>query len=133
MISFMGIGTTLYGKKDFNPQDGFYTATKWFTLLMFPIIPFGSFRARWVSSTSQNYVVAGQSSTNYQLVKIPLDKKQVLAVYLGTYGSIGLFILLLFLFPDYAGYTVGIFGLLLIYWVVKIIVDDQKIHKRLKQ
>ena len=43
MQIFNGIGTTLYGRLNVNP-DGSYIATKWFVLLYFPILPLGSYR-----------------------------------------------------------------------------------------
>ena len=129
----MGTGLKLYGKKDFNPQDGFYTVTKWVTVLMFPIVPIASYRAKRVSSEFQNYVVAFQSSTNYQMIKIPLDLRQVTSVYLGIYGSIVLFILLLSWFPDYAAYTAAVFGVLLLWWVIKIFADDRRVNKQPKE
>ena len=33
--SFNGIGTSYYGKKDFNYSDGSYIATKWLIFLFF--------------------------------------------------------------------------------------------------
>ena len=53
MFRFNGIGTTIYGKREVNPEDGSYIVTKWFTVLYFPIIPLGSYR---VIKEKQNFL-----------------------------------------------------------------------------
>jgi hypothetical protein len=35
MFRFNGIGTTIYGKREVNPEDGSYVVTKWFAILSF--------------------------------------------------------------------------------------------------
>ncbi|MDR2407559.1 MAG: hypothetical protein LBE13_05555, partial [Bacteroidales bacterium] len=70
-----GIGTRLYGHAD-EQSDGTYTATKWVVFIFIPIIPLRSYR---VFSKED-----GVLSTEYQLMPIPLDKKQVLKTYLIT-------------------------------------------------
>lgn len=39
LFTFNGIGTMLYGRQDFDPSDGTYFATLWFTVLFLPIVP----------------------------------------------------------------------------------------------
>ena len=75
MFRFNGIGTTIYGKREVNPEDGSYIVTKWFTVIYFPIIPLGSYR---VIKVKQN-VFAG--SPKYQMRDAPLSVKQIIFTY----------------------------------------------------
>ncbi len=45
MFTFNGVGTRLYGKKNMD-ADGWYTATKFFCVLWFPVIPLECYRVR---------------------------------------------------------------------------------------
>jgi hypothetical protein len=42
MFRFNGIGTTIYGKREVNPEGGSYIVTKMVCHIIFPIIPSGS-------------------------------------------------------------------------------------------
>ncbi|EKE05940.1 MAG: hypothetical protein ACD_19C00140G0007 [uncultured bacterium] len=66
MQTFNGIGTTLYGRQDVNP-DGSYIATKWFVLLYFPILPLGTYR---VWSEIENISMPNNTVMNTQNPKI---------------------------------------------------------------
>jgi hypothetical protein len=82
MFTLNGIGTTIYGKRDVNPADGSYIATKWFTLIYFPIIPLGSYR---VIKAKQNFFAG---FPKYQMAKTPLNVKQVALTYAAWWGII---------------------------------------------
>lgn len=46
MYTFNGIGTRLYGKRNYDPQTQSYIATLYFTFVFLPIFPFASYRVR---------------------------------------------------------------------------------------
>jgi hypothetical protein len=75
MFRFNGIGTTIYGKREVNPEDGSYIATKWFTFLYFPIIPLGSYR---VIKAKKNFLAG---FPEYQMSDAPLSVKQITFTY----------------------------------------------------
>ena len=75
MFRFNGIGTTIYGKREVNPEDGSYIVTKWFTVIYFPIIPLGSYR---VIKVKQNFFAG---SPKYQMRDAPLSVKQIIFTY----------------------------------------------------
>lgn len=75
MFRFNGIGTTIYGKREVNPEDGSYIVTKWFTVLYFPIIPLGSYR---VIKVKQNFFAG---SPKYQMREAPLSVRQIIFTY----------------------------------------------------
>jgi len=75
MFRFNGIGTTIYGKREVNPEDGSYIVTEWFTVIYFPIIPLGSYR---VIKVKQNFFAG---SPKYQMRDAPLSVKQIIFTY----------------------------------------------------
>ncbi|MDR0606014.1 MAG: hypothetical protein LBG80_17130 [Bacteroidales bacterium] len=77
MFTINGIGTKLYGRAD-EDSKGAYTATKWVVFLFFPIIPICSYR---VLSEED-----GIFSSKYQLIPVPLNKRQVLRTYLAAFS-----------------------------------------------
>jgi|SRR5450432_2343367 len=91
MFRFNGIGTTIYGKREVNPEDGSYIVTKWFTLVYFPIIPLGSYRV----IKAKKHFLAG--FPEYQMTNAPLNVKQIIFTYL-AWWSIPAALLLLALF-----------------------------------
>jgi hypothetical protein len=100
MESINGIGTTLYGKKNFNPTDGSYVATEWFIFFFLPIFPIGTYRV--VNGKTEVGIPSGKllpgSSTEYYMVKIKLDWRQVIKTYLVIWGiGILLFVILFFI------------------------------------
>lgn len=96
MRSINGIGTTLYGKGDFNLQDGSYVATKWFIFLLLPIFPIGSYRV-WRGRTDATVLLPG-AKTEYKVVRVKLNWKQVLKTYLLIWGIFILAVVLLIYF-----------------------------------
>lgn len=91
--SLNGIGTTLYGKRDVEP-DGSYVATKWFIFLLLPIIPISSYRVL-PNTPKMNFLT---QVTNYsRFEKVPFNKRQVVNTYLLIYGFIFVFFVLPFL------------------------------------
>ena len=92
MFTFNGIGTKLYGKA--KQDDGSYIATKWIVFLFIPLIPLASYLVLDWQNT-------GILSRDYELIKVPLNRKQIGKTYLVTFSIIFvIFILprLLFLF-----------------------------------
>lgn len=86
MYSVMGVGKTLYGKREVA-TDGSYIATKWFIYIFLPIFPLGSYRV-WRGETTNTtipFVTVG-ASTQYRMVKVPLNRSQVIWTYLVAYG-----------------------------------------------
>jgi len=77
MFTFNGIGTRFYGSTD-HSLDGSYVCTKWFVFCYFPIFPLGSYRVKMKDSS--NLLV--YESAEYETIRIPLHKKQVLKTYL---------------------------------------------------
>ncbi|MCX6719902.1 MAG: hypothetical protein NTV36_02235 [Candidatus Staskawiczbacteria bacterium] len=96
----MGIGTSLYGEKDYDKTNHTYTATEWFILFFLPIIPTGSYRVRRFD-TKLTFTGFLNATTRYEKSKISLDKKQVITTYLFIPATIGLMFLFSILFPDY--------------------------------
>jgi hypothetical protein len=89
--SLNGIGTSLYGKRDIEP-DGSYVATKWFIFLLLPIIPISSYRIL-PNAPKMNFLT---QVTNYsKFEKVPFNIRQVINTYLLIYG----FIFIIFVLP----------------------------------
>jgi hypothetical protein len=80
MFRFNGIGTTIYGKREVNPDDGSNIVTKWFTVLYFPIIPLGSYRV----IKEKQAVFAG--FPKYQMNNAPLSVKQIIFTYVAWWS-----------------------------------------------
>ena len=96
MYSFMGTGITLYGEMDADPKDGSYVSTQWFTVLLFPIIPLGSFRVlKGGTATSGVPGVYVHQNTQYHMRRVSFHWKQIGITYLAVYGSFGLLALIL--------------------------------------
>lgn len=91
MSSVNGIGTTLYGKREIE-SDGSYISTKWFILLLLPIFPISSYRV--LPSTTKIHFL-GQKTDYLRFEKVPLNKKQIINIYLLIYG----FIFFVFILP----------------------------------
>jgi hypothetical protein len=77
--SINGIGTTYYGKRSIQ-EDGSYIATKWFILLMFPIVPLGSYRLRELQ-VKRDF---GLTTTEYVAQRVPLCWWQVIGTYVAA-------------------------------------------------
>jgi hypothetical protein len=48
MYTFNGIGTTLYGRRDYDPHSQSYIATLYFTFIFLPVFPLASYRVQSV-------------------------------------------------------------------------------------
>lgn len=101
MYSLNGIGTTLYGKSEVE-NDGSYIATKWFILLLLPVIPLGSYRVWRGETTSSATALIGMpgATTQYKMTPVPMNWKQVIQTYLAIYGTLALIILDLVFEPN---------------------------------
>ncbi len=73
MFTLNGIGTKLYGKDE--QADGSYIATEWIVFLWIPLIPVASYLVLSWENT-------GILSRNYELNKVPLNRKQIRRTYL---------------------------------------------------
>jgi hypothetical protein len=85
MYSLNGIGTTLYGKREVNP-DGSYIATKWFIFLLLPIFPMSSYRV-WRGETKTTFFLPG-AKTSYRMQRVKLNWRQVINTYVTIWGII---------------------------------------------
>ena len=101
MYSLNGIGTSLYGKRDVEP-DGSYVATKWFIFFLLPIFPLGSYRV-WRGDTKATATLFLPGvKTEYRMVKSPLNWKQILLTYLVVWSSaiVGFALLIYLVVPE---------------------------------
>ena len=94
MFSINGIGTKLYGKRDVNVTDGSYTATKWFIIFLLPVIPLRSYRVQRGETTASMTGLVGMpgATTQYKMLPIPMEWKQVLRTYLVVYGLVAIIV-----------------------------------------
>ncbi len=94
MLSINGIGTSLYGKNEVE-SDGSYVATKWVIFIFLPIVPIGSYRVRRGKTESTMTAIIGLpgAETKYEMVRVPINWKQVFQIYLAVYGTVALLIL----------------------------------------
>ena len=83
-FTFQGIGTRLYGQREFE-ADGSYITTKWFVFLYVPIIPLRSFRVIDQGAGDYNVmlppVVMGSSVRYAVLNETSPNASQVISVY----------------------------------------------------
>jgi len=93
-FTFNGIGTTYYGKRDKGP-DGSYITTEWFVFVYLPILPLRSLHVLQ-NGNDTNYIF--YSSQGFYARAVQLNKKQILNIYLGTYGTIGAIYFLVYVF-----------------------------------
>src|SRR5579872_6412107 len=77
-FTFNGLGTKLYGARDFRP-DGSYITTEWFVVAYVPIVPLKSMRIR--PGAGGKYYGLYNSSTYYILEKTGIDGRQILFIY----------------------------------------------------
>ncbi|MGZ5036933.1 MAG: hypothetical protein ACXWG1_09370 [Usitatibacter sp.] len=76
--TFNGIGTTFYGKRQFEP-DGSYVTTKWFVIAFVPVFPMGSLRVVPGDTTGIPFL---SRSTSFEVVEeLPINGAQVLSTY----------------------------------------------------
>jgi len=76
--TFNGIGTTFYGKRDFEP-DGSYVTTKWFVLGFFPVFPVSSLRVRYLDSSGVPFLAR---TSSFEVVEeLPMNGVQVICTY----------------------------------------------------
>jgi hypothetical protein len=83
MFSVNGIGTTLYGRREVNPVDSSYIATKWLIFFFLPLVPLGSYR---IIKAKQKFFSA--QWPQYQMTSIPLHRPQVFTTYTAVWGTI---------------------------------------------
>lgn len=83
MFTLNGIGTQLYGKRD-QDADGWYTATKFFCIFFFPVLPLSCHRVRRLGLESLG--PAPGFSTRYEMYPIEANVAQARNVLLVAYG-----------------------------------------------
>jgi hypothetical protein len=76
-LVFHGIGTMVYGERDYWP-DGSFVTTEWFVVAYVPIAPIISKR---ISYTRNSDYAAYDPGGYFVYETLPLDRKQVLSVY----------------------------------------------------
>ena len=83
-FTFNGIGTILYGARDFGP-DGSYVTTEWISVVYVPVVPLTS---RRIPPTGPGTHYGVYNSSTYVILEdTGLNARQVLSVY-GWFGSI---------------------------------------------
>jgi len=92
---FHGIGTMVYGERDYWP-DGSFVTTEWFVVAYVPIAPIISKRISYM----HNGEYATYDASGYFVYEtLPLDRKQVASVY-GWFAAIIAPFVVLVTFPD---------------------------------
>ena len=95
--SIQGIGSMLYGQRDFR-ADRTYVTTEWFAFLAIPIFPVRSLRVAHVGTTTAGI----QSTERYRIYEKTLPNwKQVLCVYAFFAICAAWFAILLGLMPHF--------------------------------
>ena len=93
-----GSGEGFYGKKDVR-EDGSYVATKWFMILLIPIIPLGTYRI-WKGKTSHGFFggagIGIQQSTEIKTERLKIDWQQIFLTYAITLIILGTIIFLIY-------------------------------------
>src|SRR5207249_731772 len=54
--TFNGIGTKLYGKRNYDANTQSYISTLYFTFIFFPVLPLGSYRVRNVGGNQYQFL-----------------------------------------------------------------------------
>ncbi|MBZ5604658.1 MAG: hypothetical protein LAO79_20360 [Acidobacteriia bacterium] len=81
-----GIGTMVYGERDYWP-DGSFVTTEWFVLAWIPIIPICSKRISYRQDNPYANFDAGGGYYVYETLGV--DRRQALFVYLWFWGVFG--------------------------------------------
>lgn len=80
MFSINGVGIRLYGRKN-KDTEGWYTATKFFCVFWFPIIPLACYRVKKIFGHG-NFLF-GHST--YEMYQTKTDNIQTMLVYAAFY------------------------------------------------
>jgi hypothetical protein len=76
-----GIGTTLYGKRNFR-SDGSFVTTEWVTFVYCPLFPLRSLRVRYQGPAERSFPIGVGWAESYAVYeKTSPNQKQVLCVY----------------------------------------------------
>lgn len=78
------IGTTLYGKKDVKP-DGSYVTTKWFVIMMLPIVPIGTYRV-WRTGPANMIRVFYINRNEFKMEEVKPNWPQILLTFFSFWG-----------------------------------------------
>lgn len=106
MFRFNGIGTTIIGKKDFDPTDRSYTTTKWFTVLFIPVVPLGSYRVIRVDKGATAKWWQPVGDPQYQMQLIAFETGQAVRTFLTW--SIPVAVILYLLGIDISSLVLGV-------------------------
>lgn len=99
-VMFSGFGTMYKGKSDVD-ANGVYQTTLFLVAFYVPIIPLGSYL---VDSHDEAIEIADWNFDSSRFaVQVPLNRKQVLGIYLKWYGCIALAVAVLALLKTNAG------------------------------
>ena len=76
-----GIGTRLYGKRDFR-NDASYITTEWATFIYIPVFPFRSLRVTHLGAVEPRFSIFASTAEQYQVIeRTPPNSRQVLYTY----------------------------------------------------
>ncbi len=129
-----GSGEGFYGKRGAR-EDGSYITTKWFMILLVPIIPLGTYRV-WRGKSTQSFfagLYSGVSqSTEVRLERLKMNWAQVLSTYavliLALLFVLG-FVIFAFNFPTVGLLLFEIFVFIgmvaLVAWIVKTLFNKK--------
>lgn len=87
-----GIGTTLYGKSNFDQTDGTHISTKFFVFFFIPIFPIASYRIK-KKETTKKFM---GSCTHYEMNQVSLNKAQAIGMCIPFLTIISAMIILVF-------------------------------------
>ncbi len=85
MFTLNGVGTMLYGRRDFDPSDGTYFATLWFTVLFLPIVPLRQYLVRDAGGGAYQFV--GRVSMSRGPRRIPLVVAGLVVAALAAFAA----------------------------------------------
>ncbi len=85
MFTFNGIGTKLYGRRDYDPSDGTYIATLWFVVLFIPIFPIRQYLVRDAGGNAYNFFGKVAMTGAPRTVRLALLLVLPLAVAAGSF------------------------------------------------
>ena len=94
-----GTGITFYGKKDPDPSNGSYIATKWITFFWLPILPLATYR---ISNfrVRYNYIVLW--GADFNAIRLALSWKQIFITYIKALVILLVIFASLFYFLEYS-------------------------------
>lgn len=99
MSTVWGCGTMFLGKSNFNPKDGSYETTEWFTVLYIPILPLITYRVRTLEVDTKYHIfpLGVEQSVRYEKVAVEFNWRQILKTYMWAIPVVALIALIVYL------------------------------------